>query len=141
MQLISSLVAAASLLGASAMASPIPRDTSVNIELMSLRSASPIHFGSVNAYEGKFYIWGPISTYCPPYVPDCSLYPGNETVITVDNTTGYASMVSLDQFVFIPFYLHEANTLLCSTLLSLVDKPSTLQKMLLSPSRSRTRVT
>lgn len=99
MQLLSSIVAAMSLLGASSvMASPIPRaDEILNIGLMSLRSASPIHFGTVNAYLGKFYIWGPLDTFCPSYVPDCSVYPGNETLVTVDNTTSFASLVSMNR--------------------------------------------
>ena len=72
MKLGSILIAA--LLGASgAMALPAARgETPYHISVMSLRSASPIHFGDVEAYHGKFYIWGPgPSTYCPPTFQNC----------------------------------------------------------------------
>jgi hypothetical protein len=66
MQLIASVVTAATLLGASVQAQDL------TLGLMSLRSASPIHFGSINAANSKFWIWGPgPKTYCPPDVTGC----------------------------------------------------------------------
>jgi hypothetical protein len=36
--------------------------------LMSVRSASPIHFGQINASGGSFWIGKNTSTYCPEIV-------------------------------------------------------------------------
>lgn len=89
MQLISSLAAAAALLGASVQAQS---DSTVLGGLMSLRSLSPIHFGQVNAANGKFWIWGPgPKTYCPPQAGNCPT--GNDTVISLSSDTGRASLV------------------------------------------------
>ncbi|TQB69636.1 hypothetical protein MPDQ_001587 [Monascus purpureus] len=91
MQLISSLAAAAALLGASVQAQS---DSIVLGGLMSLRSLSPIHFGQVNAANGKFWIWGPgPKTYCPPQAGNCPT--GNDTVISLSNDTGRASLYTL----------------------------------------------
>lgn len=56
--------------------------------MMSLRSASPIHFGRVDASGGKFYIGlSKPSSYCPtPPVPASSCPPGNSTVISFGST-------------------------------------------------------
>lgn len=58
---------------------------------LAARSASPIHFGSINANSGKFWIGKPTSSYCPSsVVEDCeTAYPGNVTVFAGgDNTLG-----------------------------------------------------
>src|SRR5262245_55632057 len=50
--------------------------------IMSTRSASPIHFATLQANGGKFYLGGTPSGYCPPEVGDvCKDYPGNTTVL------------------------------------------------------------
>lgn len=83
MKLTTTVVAAASLLGASAQAQDL------TLGLMALRSLSPIHFGSINAADAKFWIWGPgPKTDCPPEVRPCTktnstqidLYTGNGAV-------------------------------------------------------------
>ena len=105
MQLISSLVTAIALLGASVTAQT-PSDE-FHLSLMSVRSASPIHFGSISARGGNFYIWGPPpSTYCPPSVSNCPA--GNETSITVYNSTKSASMVCARSLSLSPLhkYIH-----------------------------------
>lgn len=45
---------------------------------MALRSGSPIHFHSLNAIAGRFYLGGNTTSYCPPEIEDCP--PGNITV-------------------------------------------------------------
>lgn len=82
-----------SLLG-STMASPLaPRQTStpsppinatlqnLKYTIMSIRSASPVHFLQLNAIAGRLYLGGSTTSYCPPeqvYNSECP--PGNVTV-------------------------------------------------------------
>lgn len=63
---------------------------------LAARSASPIHFGSINAAGGKFWIGKETSSYCPSsVVADCeTAYPGNVTVFAGgDNTLGLNTAV------------------------------------------------
>lgn len=90
MQLLASVVTAASLLGASVQAQS--SSESLTLGLMALRSASPIHFGSINAANSKFWIWGPgPKTYCPPNVTGCQ--KTNSTLIDVNLENGAAGLV------------------------------------------------
>ncbi|KAI4160747.1 MAG: hypothetical protein LQ342_005460 [Letrouitia transgressa] len=57
--------------------------------LIALRSASPIHFGSIDASGYAFYIGKETVSYCPEQVGD-ACPPGNQTIITYFN--GTASM-------------------------------------------------
>ncbi|EKG17832.1 hypothetical protein MPH_04888 [Macrophomina phaseolina MS6] len=71
---------------------------------LAARSASPIHFGSINANSGKFWIGKPTSSYCPSsVVEDCeTAYPGNVTVFAGgDNTLGLDVSVPGGQQVYI----------------------------------------
>ncbi|CRG91352.1 hypothetical protein PISL3812_08400 [Talaromyces islandicus] len=89
MQLIASVVAAASLLGASVQAESQP--DVLTLGLTALRSASPIHFGSINAANSKFWIWGPgPKTYCPPNITGCQ--KTNSTLIDLYLDNGAAGL-------------------------------------------------
>lgn len=77
-----------SLLG-SVLAGPVVRQTStvdpalqkLNYTIMSIRSASPVHYLQLNAIAGRLYLGGKTTSYCPPeqaYNSECP--PGNETV-------------------------------------------------------------
>ncbi|KAL9037851.1 MAG: hypothetical protein Q9214_005518, partial [Letrouitia sp. 1 TL-2023] len=57
--------------------------------LIALRSASPIHFGSIDASGYAFYIGKKTVSYCPDQVGD-ACPPGDQTIITYFN--GTASM-------------------------------------------------
>lgn len=49
---------------------------------LSVRSASPIHFRSLQANGGKIYLGGTASGYCPAEAvgnATCAALPGNET--------------------------------------------------------------
>jgi hypothetical protein len=92
MQLLTSVIVAASLLGASAQAETHP--DVLTLGLLSLRSASPIHFGSINAANSKFWIWGPgPKEYCPPEVKGCQ--KTNSTLIDLYTDNGAAGLVRL----------------------------------------------
>lgn len=63
---------------------------------LAARSASPIHYGSINAAAGKFWIGRDTSSYCPSsVVDDCdTVYPGNVTVFGGgDDTLGLYTAV------------------------------------------------
>lgn len=76
-------------LGAAAAAAPTARETidpalqNLNYTILALRSASPVHFLSMTAHAGRFYLSNSnyTSSYCPPEAADnqgCP--PGNQTV-------------------------------------------------------------
>ncbi|BDD55827.1 hypothetical protein MPDQ_004900 [Monascus purpureus] len=48
-------------------------------QILSSRSASPVHLLPMNANGGAFYLGGNTSTYCPPQVGSCP--PGTQTVL------------------------------------------------------------
>ncbi|KAL1646433.1 hypothetical protein SLS58_003393 [Diplodia intermedia] len=71
---------------------------------LAARSASPIHFGSINAAGGKFWIGKATSAYCPSsVVADCeTAYPGNTTIfVGGDNTLGLDTAVPGGQQVYV----------------------------------------
>ncbi|EOD48974.1 hypothetical protein GTA08_BOTSDO10587 [Neofusicoccum parvum] len=69
---------------------------------LSVRSASPIHYGSINAAGSKFWIGKETSSYCPSEVVDCAPYPGNVTVFAGgDPTLGLSTAVPGGQQVYI----------------------------------------
>lgn len=74
---------------ASALAAPLaPRQSSdvVNTFLMSVRSASPIHFQAVNASDNSFFIGRPTNAVCPVAAPECAGFP-NTTIVSIDTDT------------------------------------------------------
>lgn len=124
----------------SAIAGPIARQTSdvdpalqnLKYTIMSLRSASPVHFLTLNAIAGRLYLGGATTSYCPPeptYNSECP--PGNLTVFggscalsakspeypsgqtlwnTDDGTVGYDfSQVRPPNSYNCPWYLGDAN--------------------------------
>ena len=63
----------------------VPRETqSLTAGLMAVRSASPIHFQTVNATGGAFWIFKETNAACPLQSPDCALFP-NTTSVTIYN--------------------------------------------------------
>ena len=54
----------------------------IDAALLSVRSASPIHFEAVNASGSNFWIFKDTNTFCPIPAPECAGYP-NQTIITV----------------------------------------------------------
>ncbi|KAF3084577.1 hypothetical protein TWF569_006362 [Orbilia oligospora] len=80
----------ATLLATAVAAAPAP--SNLSFTMMSLRSASPVHFGSVNASGQKFYIGlEKPSSYCPtPPVPASSCPSGKYTSVTFGS--GYSSL-------------------------------------------------
>ncbi|KAK6351442.1 hypothetical protein TWF718_004602 [Orbilia javanica] len=80
----------ATLLATAVAAAPAP--SNLSFSMMSLRSASPVHFGQVNASGQKFYIGlEKPSSYCPtPPVPAKSCPSGKYTSVVFGS--GYASL-------------------------------------------------
>ncbi|KAJ6255813.1 hypothetical protein Dda_9423 [Drechslerella dactyloides] len=66
---------------------------------LALRSASPIHFGSLNASGLKIWIGKPTESYCPVDPKFCP--PGNVTAFFVDNTASMSVSVPGGQQVYI----------------------------------------
>ncbi|KAK6334592.1 hypothetical protein TWF718_010049 [Orbilia javanica] len=87
---ILSLLAAASAAPASELETrALPKDTAFGF--LALRSASPIHFQSLNANGGKIWIGKKTSSYCP--LPDKKACPkGKDTSFWIDNNSGTAAM-------------------------------------------------
>ena len=86
---------AASALAALAAASPLPQaGTTEPLRFggMALRSASPIHFGQINANSGAFYIGKNTTTYCPEDSPatceTCKTVNTNQTIFSYLNGQG-----------------------------------------------------
>ncbi|KAF1979492.1 hypothetical protein BU23DRAFT_562912 [Bimuria novae-zelandiae CBS 107.79] len=83
-------VAAFSALLASVLArpqgyeTPAPAPGPAYFQVLSARSASPIHFRPLQANGGKFWLGGTPSGYCPVEVvgnATCEQYPGNQTTL------------------------------------------------------------
>ena len=58
--------------------------------VISSRSASPIHLLPLQANQGKFYLGGYPSGYCPSDnvgVAECQKYPGNSTTFSGGDQT------------------------------------------------------
>lgn len=97
-------LAVAFLLPALALAAPIadlePRRSSGFFSLMSVRSASPIHFATINASGRAFWIGKPTSTYCPSGISglDCSKINNNVTALATGDV-GKASGAGMDTIV------------------------------------------
>lgn len=74
----------AALLAAVSAVAAAPTSCDINFTMMSLRSASAIHFGRVDASGTKFYIGlERPSSYCPtPPVPASSCPSGNSTAVS-----------------------------------------------------------
>lgn len=72
---------------------------------MSLRSASPIHFGQINANGQAFWIGKPTTTYCPDEsVSTCDSTNKNTTIFTYLNgqkTLGLSTVVPGGQQVYV----------------------------------------
>ncbi|KAK4626748.1 hypothetical protein CLAFUW4_05116 [Fulvia fulva] len=97
-----SFIAAASL-AALAAASPVPQaGTTEPLRFggLALRSASPIHFGSINANSGALYIGKNTTTYCPED--------------SVAGSTGACTSANTNQTIF--SYLNGQGTLSLSTM-------------------------
>ncbi|KAL6707849.1 hypothetical protein ACN47E_003749 [Coniothyrium glycines] len=71
--------------------------------VMSARSASPIHFQTLNARGGKFYLGGPgPSSYCPVAQVGDACPPGNTTVLAGgDRTLALGVIVPGGQRVYV----------------------------------------
>jgi len=72
--------------------------------VISARSASPIHFQTLTARGGKFYLGGPgPTTYCPAEsIGAANCPPGNTTVLAGgDNTLGLGVVVPGGQQVYV----------------------------------------
>ena len=85
-------------------AAPVTSDPEpLHFTMMSLRSASPIHFGRVEASGRKFYIGiEKPSTYCPtPPVPADSCPSGKSTVLGWSNGPHMNVMVPGGQQIYI----------------------------------------
>jgi hypothetical protein len=83
MKLTTAVAASLAPFLASAMPTRVARTDSTSYNtftVMALRSASPIHFLTMQAAGEKFYLGGEPATYCPTGVV-ASCPPGNETVI------------------------------------------------------------
>lgn len=63
--------------------------------LMSIRSASPIHYETINASDTRFWIGKSTTTYCPLDPSECP--PGNETWLT--GSSGNDSYLSMSTVV------------------------------------------
>ncbi|EME45906.1 hypothetical protein DOTSEDRAFT_70057 [Dothistroma septosporum NZE10] len=93
---------AASALAALAAASPVPQTgitTTCRFTGMSLRSASPIHFGQINANSNAFYIGKNTTTSCPTdnaaIAPTCATVNTNETIFDFTDGQGTLSLSTL----------------------------------------------
>lgn len=81
-----------------AAALPAPQagtTTPLRLGGMALRSASPIHFGSINANGGSFYIGRNTSTYCPEdsaASDACATANTNQTIFNYLNGQGTLSL-------------------------------------------------
>lgn len=84
-----------------AFAAPTKRDAPTTFSGMSLRSASPIHFGAINANDREFWIGKDTSSSCPTeVVTDCPA--GNSTVFSGGNDTlSLSTVVPGGQQVFV----------------------------------------
>ena len=77
----------ASIASASALLAVLPGVMSQGFGIMALRSASPIHFGSVHANDYNFWIGKNTTSYCPgevvtncPVDPQTNFAGGNVTL-------------------------------------------------------------
>ncbi|KAF3934018.1 hypothetical protein ABW19_dt0200844 [Dactylella cylindrospora] len=66
---------------------------------LALRSASPIHFGNLNASNGKIWIGKDTSSYCP--LPPRSCPPGKVTAFWINDTVSMAVSVPGGQQLYI----------------------------------------
>ncbi|KAE8151708.1 hypothetical protein BDV25DRAFT_138631 [Aspergillus avenaceus] len=75
---------------ASALPSAKPRVASSpeSFSVVAARSASPIHFLTLNAANSHFYLGGKPSSYCPEQVPGCT--EATQTVLIGDNALNVA---------------------------------------------------
>ncbi|KAF3158515.1 hypothetical protein TWF225_009922 [Orbilia oligospora] len=84
-----SLLAAVSAAPASELESrAVPKDTAFGF--LALRSASPIHYQSLNASGGKIWLGKKTSTYCPLPAKQCP--KGKDTSFWINNQGGTAGM-------------------------------------------------
>lgn len=86
------LLALLPLLPTLALAAPVastasaPAATPTPFTLMSVRSASPIHYGTVNANGEAFWIGKPSANSCPPNLPDneCGQLNNASTILSCE---------------------------------------------------------
>ncbi|KAI2485967.1 hypothetical protein Ptr902_00100 [Pyrenophora tritici-repentis] len=71
--------------------------------VVSARSGSPIHFQTLTARSGQFYLGGPApTTYCPTEIGAQNCPPGNTTVLSGGvNTLGLGVLVPGGQQVYV----------------------------------------
>ena len=103
-------ITAAAGLAALASASPLPQagtTSPLRFAGMALRSASPIHFGQINANSGAFYIGKNTTTYCPADSaagPACETANTNQTIFSYLNgqqTLSLSTIVPGGQQVYV----------------------------------------
>ncbi|KAJ6261032.1 hypothetical protein Dda_3697 [Drechslerella dactyloides] len=100
---IATLLAAISAVSAAPAALPSDAPASeLKFGIMAIRSASPIHYGQVNASGQKFFIGVEPSAYCPvPPVPAGACPSGKYTSMVGDSSLSLNVMVPGGQRIYI----------------------------------------